>query len=305
MSEHVSYLTGGTNQSTIDGASRIATAIYSRSGVLTYNDLEVTQRGAGADRSVDISAGQIVIGRGDYTLANQDSYFFGFNTAVYNLSLDTNTSGNSLITSIIAYIDTSMAVPDDNEGALKFIEVKGTPAGSPSAPTDSAIQTAVGAGVRWYRLADIELANNYSSVVDSDITDTRKLANARVEIVGSVSESSGVPTGAIVETGSNANGTYIKWADGTMICHVFDSMSSIAVDQTNGSLWRSSTVTWTFPAAFASAPTVTWSGRWMTGAGWFALATSTTTTAGGYYIDVSTRASGSCSRHAMAVGRWF
>jgi hypothetical protein len=37
-------------------------------------------------------------------------------------------------------------------------------------------------------------------------------------IVGTVSESGGVPTGAIIERGSNANGEYVKYADGTMIC---------------------------------------------------------------------------------------
>ena len=37
-------------------------------------------------------------------------------------------------------------------------------------------------------------------------------------VVGTVSQSGGVPTGALVEYGSNANGKYTKFADGTMIC---------------------------------------------------------------------------------------
>jgi hypothetical protein len=36
--------------------------------------------------------------------------------------------------------------------------------------------------------------------------------------VGTVSESSGTPTGAVLEFGSNANGEYTKFADGTLIC---------------------------------------------------------------------------------------
>lgn len=36
--------------------------------------------------------------------------------------------------------------------------------------------------------------------------------------VGTVTQSAGIPTGAIVESGSNASGSYTKWADGTMIC---------------------------------------------------------------------------------------
>jgi hypothetical protein len=40
----------------------------------------------------------------------------------------------------------------------------------------------------------------------------------RDNILGTVSQSAGVPTGAIIERGSNANGEFVKYADGTMIC---------------------------------------------------------------------------------------
>lgn len=37
-------------------------------------------------------------------------------------------------------------------------------------------------------------------------------------ILGTVSQSGGVPTGAILQKGSNANGSYLRFADGTQIC---------------------------------------------------------------------------------------
>ncbi|WP_254871529.1 DUF2793 domain-containing protein [Pseudooceanicola sp. HF7] len=40
----------------------------------------------------------------------------------------------------------------------------------------------------------------------------------QASVVGTVSESAGSPTGAVVESGSNANGEYIRWADGTQFC---------------------------------------------------------------------------------------
>lgn len=44
-------------------------------------------------------------------------------------------------------------------------------------------------------------------------------------IVGTVSQSGGVPTGAVIERGSNANGEYVRFADGTQICaQVVDSL---------------------------------------------------------------------------------
>jgi hypothetical protein len=40
---------------------------------------------------------------------------------------------------------------------------------------------------------------------------------SRDNILGTVTESSGVPTGAIIERGSNANGEFVRYADGTQI----------------------------------------------------------------------------------------
>lgn len=37
-------------------------------------------------------------------------------------------------------------------------------------------------------------------------------------ILGNVSQSSGIPTGAIIESGANVNGTYERFANGTLIC---------------------------------------------------------------------------------------
>ena len=68
--------------------------------------------------------------------------------------------------------------------------------------------------------------------------------------VGTVSQSGGVPTGAIIERGSNANGEYVKFADGTMIC--VSTNRSLVFE--NASNMRT---TWTYPASFASISFVT------------------------------------------------
>jgi len=66
---------------------------------------------------------------------------------------------------------------------------------------------------------------------------------SRDNILGTVSESSGVPTGAVIERGGNANGDFVKYADGTVICtrlieHDFSSAGN--------------TGNYDFPVAFAS-----------------------------------------------------
>lgn len=67
-------------------------------------------------------------------------------------------------------------------------------------------------------------------------------------ILGAVSQAGGVPTGAIIERGSNANGEYVRFADGTQLC-MFAAIINTTVAATT-----IQEATWTFPAAFASTP---------------------------------------------------
>lgn len=74
-------------------------------------------------------------------------------------------------------------------------------------------------------------------------------------VVGTVSQSGGVPTGAVIERGSNVNGDYTKFADGTMICRGAGVAGSLVVVDsaigTYGWSFFSSTIHRTFPALFA------------------------------------------------------
>lgn len=66
-------------------------------------------------------------------------------------------------------------------------------------------------------------------------------------IVGTVSQAAGVPTGAIIERGSNANGEYVRFADGMQICNLTFGASSVIANAMTQFLW-------TYPAAFAFVP---------------------------------------------------
>lgn len=50
----------------------------------------------------------------------------------------------------------------------------------------------------------------------------------RSDMVGTVAQTGGQPTGAVVESGANANGEFTRWADGTQICT--NGNSAIAAD---------------------------------------------------------------------------
>ena len=64
-----------------------------------------------------------------------------------------------------------------------------------------------------------------------------------------------VGTAPIIESGSNANGSYIKFADGTMICTALQVVSGLANTSVNGALYSGSGAH-TFSAEFYAAPTV-------------------------------------------------
>ena len=95
------------------------------------------------------------------------------------------------------------------------------------------------------------------------LTDAGEVSNVETyyntgNLVGTVSQSGGDPTGAVIERGSNSNGEYVRFADGTQICsHTINVGSGIS----NGSgTWedpyRTSFVSPAHPAEFASSPTV-------------------------------------------------
>lgn len=125
----------------------------------------------------------------------------------------------------------------------------------------------------------------------------------RGNLLGTVAESGGAPAGAVLERGANADGEYVRLADGTQVC-TSPVLSSGAVTTAEGALYRGGDVAWTYPAGFAagSVPVVSGgcgdAGRWLSvaapGAG-----------------SVTLRAFGAVSSatasdlRVMAVGRWF
>jgi len=92
-------------------------------------------------------------------------------------------------------------------------------------------------------LAAVDLDDEFVLVDDSaGITKKATGVYQQGNILGTVSESGGTPTGAVIERGSNANGEYVKFADGTMLCF----MSGQQVGTVAGTV----TITVTYPASF-------------------------------------------------------
>ncbi|PHH38736.1 hypothetical protein [Pseudomonas putida] len=126
-------------------------------------------------------------------------------------------------------------------------------------------------------------------------------------ILGTVAQTSGAPTGAIIERGSNASGEYVRYADGTQIC--WKRIGTSSVNAASGALFLSNAVgSGSYPMAFISIPTVSAmacvSGyQW---ALWAMNASEPTATAwGSYYAAAAASTLQGALINIIAVGRWF
>lgn len=132
-------------------------------------------------------------------------------------------------------------------------------------------------------------------------------AAAVADIVGTVSQSGGVPTGAIVERGSNANGEYVRFADGTQICwQQRTDLSEIGTSFAGG--FMSGLMSWSFPINFVNpAPTVVAHGRRQSGMSWVFNNGLSGLSAYAYYHYTLTAVPTALNIpvHLIAMGRWY
>lgn len=136
-------------------------------GVILQSDLQVTQHST-ANTEVDVQVGDIFV-------AYQNYVYYGWSDAINALTITANSSGNPRIDAVVAYVDLAVvsSASSHNPNAFKFLVVAVTPAGSPSDPSASTIQAAVGAGNPYYVLAQVSVANAFSTITNANITDRR------------------------------------------------------------------------------------------------------------------------------------
>jgi hypothetical protein len=109
----------------------------------------------------------------DSSNTHQKFYRVKMDAELAEVAINANTAGNPRITSIFIKIDTSATPGDDGEDAVSIVAIDGTAAATPEAPA-----TPVD-GNAYLRLADVECADSFVSVLDADITDQRERAYLR------------------------------------------------------------------------------------------------------------------------------
>lgn len=125
----------------------------------------------------------------------------------------------------------------------------------------------------------------------------------RGNVLGAVAQAAGVPTGAVIERGNNANGSYVRFADGTQICWQAATVTtSISTAFLGG--FRSPSTTWTFPAEFSAAPVVT--GSFINLTSLPALIGTVSATSGSWQASaVTSQTSAARDVVLLSIGRWF
>lgn len=114
-------------------------------------------------------------------------------------------------------------------------------------------------------------------------------------IVGSVDE------GAIIERGSNANGEYVKFADGTMWCMI-ETLRTIDIIYQNV-LYRSETASFTFPCMFTEVPIISVMCGEDSGNTWCAVG-NVTVSSMWFRAYAESSKSAACTVYIFAIGRW-
>ncbi len=121
-------------------------------------------------------------------------------------------------------------------------------------------------------------------------------------LIAPVSESVGVPTGGVIESGETEDGQYIRWADGTQICLL--ESGDLTADTALGAVFESLAAALSYPIPFITPPQISCGYKPVSGSGgWASL--ETTGDAASLSVKMFSALSGTVGRiMIVAVGRW-
>lgn len=222
-------------------------------GVVGLTALEVTERAAGANLSVDVAAGWVGVA-GD-TNTNRQPLYWCFNDAVVNLGISPDPSDPRKVLVVAQVTDEGFS---GTGREWELLAIHGTPAASPTVPSlpDSALPLAI---------IDVPAAD--TAIADAQITDVRKPA----QTCGGAAAGTLQVTAAEFDVLATAAEEYPTIWDGFEV--------ELEVDATDGVYWR-------FRYRAASASTYKW--EFVGGPDLFEEVVAQETTTSSTYTDLST-----------------
>lgn len=138
--------------------------------VLEGNILEglEIQPSATPSMTLQITAGDAKIPYLDYSYAV-------WSDSATNITVSTASTTNNRLDRVVAYVDRSMSFTSstvNHPGGLKFAVVAGTPSANPVAPTDSQVQSAIGAANPFINLGQVYVPMGATIITSSNIRQT-------------------------------------------------------------------------------------------------------------------------------------
>lgn len=110
----------------------------------------------------------------------------------------------------------------------------------------------------------------------------------------------------VVERGSNANGEYVRFADGTQICMKETAFSAPGVILASGPIYATADAAWNYPAAFQGGLVVLIPSRVAFGGAWCGAAATPNTGTTGYSVLLrGTSLAVPVTWDGLAIGRWY
>lgn len=138
--------------------------VNERPGIMQETAFEVIQRGAGANNSVDVRAGGIIV---PGTESGVQGYYYAANDAVVNVPMSTAAHATlPRIDTVLVRIRDSFYTTASNDAEIVY--QAGTAASSPVPPNLDSLGYE-----NYWRLADISVPANDNTIITSDITDQR------------------------------------------------------------------------------------------------------------------------------------
>lgn len=238
MATYVDLMDGAWTDET--GHHRPISRLFTSGVSLDYQStsLAVSQRGAGANMSVDVA-----VGDAHFATVSGNSSYWGFNDAVANVTIDAASVVNPRIDVVVIYIDSANGSGNNSPNSMKFYVAKGTPSATPVAMSDSAIQTAIGPTKPFLKLARVSVGTSVTQITNAVITDLRTpiIANSKLDVFtveSNTIQDNAVTTDKIasgaVETAKikDDNVTYTKVAPGFPVQMAMENFSAAATGST-------------------------------------------------------------------------
>lgn len=135
----------------------------------------------------------------------------------------------------------------------------------------------------------------------------KDFAYDRSNVVGTLSQSGGLPTGPLMEYITNANGEAWKFVNGLMVCTRLLNLGTVAITGNNGSAFYAGVGAINYAATFAAIPSckigaVSSAGLVYTSEG---SAFSTVSATAPFFIQANQSVTVSVTATVIAIGRWF